>query len=365
MDKLSSAREIINNCDKEMAELFQKRMQAVQEVARVKKEKGIPVFDKEREQEVINKNTSLIDDISLRPYYINYLESVMDISKKYQYKILEGAKIAYSGVEGAFAYIASSKIFKSANLVSYPNFKSAYESVEKGECDSVVLPIENSFEGEVGQVSDLMFEGSLYVNGIYDLSVTHNLVGVKGATLNDIKTVISHPQALMQCKDFIQKHNLKTIGSENTALSAKEVFERNDKSIAAISSKECASLYDLDIIEGHINTSYTNTTRFAVFSKVQNENLKSKTPSFILLFTVNDEPGALSKAINIISKFGFNMNVLRSRPIKKTNWQYYFYTQSRGDILGSFGKMMLTELCEYASKVKVVGVFDNEEYLDD
>ena len=105
-------------------------------------------------------------------------------------------KIAYSGIEGAFAHIAARRIFPEQELQSYGDFRSAYEAVEKGECDYAVLPIENSYAGEVGQVTDLMFQGSLFVNGVYTLNVLQNLLGVKGARLEGIRKAVSHPQAL-------------------------------------------------------------------------------------------------------------------------------------------------------------------------
>ena len=115
-------------------------------------------------------------------------------------------KIAYSGIEGAFAYIAAQRIFPGQELLSFGDFRSAYEAVEKGDCDYAVLPIENSYAGEVGQVTDLMFQGGLFVNGVYTLNVLQNLLGVKGASLESVRKVISHPQALEQSGDFIAAH---------------------------------------------------------------------------------------------------------------------------------------------------------------
>ena len=132
----------------------------------------------------------------------------MDANQK-SYEVF--MKIAYSGIKGAFAHIAAKRIFPGDELVSFGDFRSAYEAVEKGECDYAVLPIENSYAGEVAQVNDLMFQGSLVLNGVYTLNVQQNLLGLPGAGLSDIKQVISHPQALEQCSDFIQEYQLETI----------------------------------------------------------------------------------------------------------------------------------------------------------
>ena len=162
-------------------------------------------------------------------------------------------KIAYSGIEGSFASIAAEKIFPDGTLVPCKSFKEAYDIVESGECDAAVLPIENSFAGEVGQVTDLMYEGNLYVNGVYPLRVSQNLLGVKGSTLSDIKKVISHPQALEQCLEYLDAHNIETEQSTNTARAALAVAQKGDKSVGAIASKKTASLYGLDVIEQDIN----------------------------------------------------------------------------------------------------------------
>ena len=363
MDKLQTAREIINRADKEMAKLFCERMEAAKLVAEHKKEIGMPILDAKREAEVIEKNSQLVENEELKAFYVNFIKSVMDVSKSYQHKLLEGARIAYSGVEGAFAHIAAKRIFPDGNLMSCGSFEEAYNSVVCGKCDCAVLPVENSYAGEVAQVTDLMFEGSLYVNGIYDLQIVHNLLGTKDAEMSDITTVVSHPQALGQCSEYIRNKSFTSVQASNTAMAAQKVSTDNDKTVAAIASKETAKLYGLKVLDHHINTSNTNTTRFAVFSRV--ENTAPALSDFILLFTVNNEAGALAKAINIIGKYGFNMKALRSRPIKDVNWQYYFYVEAEGDIAGKIGEVMISELSECCDKVKVAGRFSGETILSD
>ena len=190
MDKLNKAREIIGEADKEIAVLFEKRMAAVKEVAEYKRERGLPVFDGAREDFLINKNLEYIENEEIKDFYVSFMKGTMDISKRYQHRILEGANVAYSGVEGAFAHIAAGRIFPDGKRISYPDFKAAYEAVEKGECDCAVLPIENSRAGEVGQVIDLIFSGSLYVNGLYSLDIRHNLIGLSDASEKDIRKEI-------------------------------------------------------------------------------------------------------------------------------------------------------------------------------
>ena len=362
MDKLGEARRQINDIDAQMAALFAQRMEAVRLVAEHKQEHGLPVFDAQREAQVIETNSKRIADDEIRSYYVNFLKSTLKLSRQYQHKLISGMKVAYSGVEGAFAHIAAERIFPDGHKVPYSDFESAYNAVARGDCDCVVLPIENSYAGEVGQVLDLMYAGSLYINGVYDLSVSQNLLGIPGATLADVREVISHQQALMQCHDFIKEHNMETLQATNTAIAAQKVAEMQDKSVAAIASKETADLYGLCILEKDINGSNFNTTRFAVFSRAENMD-KAPDHNFLLLFTVSHEAGALAKAIQVIGEHGFNMKVLRSRPVKDSNWEYYFYVEAEGNVNGADGQKMLSALRGYCDRLKVVGNYSAQMTL--
>ena len=205
-----------------------------------------------------------------------------------------------------------------------------------------------------------MFSGTLFVNGMYDLAVTHDLLGLEGATIKDIRTVVSHPQALSQCAAFIEDHGLKQADYSNTALAAEHVKEQNDKSIAAIGSAESAKLFGLDVIARSINDDRTNTTRFAVFSRADTRDANhGGKPYFSLLFTVRDEAGSLAQALNIIGSHGFNMRTLRSRPMKELLWHYYFYVEAGGDIYGQEGQECFKELQSCCDKIKIVGSYTN------
>ena len=354
-NKLEEARKIINEVDAEMAELFIKRMKAAELVFEHKKEFGLPILDEKRENEVIAKNSALVTDEVLKGYYIDFLKHLMSVSRAYQYRMQNGLKVAYSGVKGAFAHIAASRIFPDGNHVAHSDFKSAYDAVVNGECDVVVLPIENSYAGEVGQTVDLIFSGTLFINGIYELNIHQNLLGLPEASVEDIKTVVSHPQALSQCRDYIEMRGLATEEVNNTAVAAKKVAEGKDPSVGAIASVETAELYGLKIIEANINKSGENTTRFAVLSKVKVGNPSFK--STVLTFTVKHEAGSLANAIGIIGKYGYNMTALHSRPMRKHSWQYYFYVEIDGSVDTENGTPMLEELKTVCDQLKVVGTF--------
>ena len=267
-------------------------------------------------------------------------------------------KIAYSGIEGSFAAMAVGGIFPDAEKVSCRTFREAYDSVNSGATDAAVLPIENSYAGEVGQVSDLMFHGGLEV------------LGVEGSSVESIKTVISHPQALEQCGEYIAHHGFETIPYENTARAAKEVADRADVTVGAIASSETAKLYGLNLIQYDINESSQNVTRFAVFARKDGSSAEDgaqkvrQTPkNTIMIFTIRDFAGALARAISIIGKHNYNMRVIRSRPVKDVNWQYYFYTEIEGVLDSEEGWRMLEQLKTACEKIKVIGTYKPDERI--
>lgn len=361
INKLQNARKKISEIDEKMAKLFCERMKAAEPIAEYKREHALPLLDPIREEELIRKNLKLInnEDDTLKEYYVSFLKNVMDISKQYQGRLNNGMKIAYSGTEGAFACIASGKIFPDSTLIPYPDFSFAYNAVASGECDAAVIPFENSSAGEVGQAWDLIFSGSLYINGMYELAVHHDLMALPGAALSEIKEVVSHPQALGQCSEFIHKHGMKTKNFVNTAKAAEFVAASGDKTIAAIASAEAAEKYGLEILADGINETKNNTTRFAVLSRAKNKYTSNQNMDcrFILMFTVRNEAGSLARAVDIIGRYGFNMVSLRSRPMKQLLWQYYFCIEAEGSIDSESGKKMLEELSVACDKLKLVGSF--------
>jgi len=167
--------------------------------------------------------------------------------------------------------------------------------------------------------------------------------------------VTSHPQALAQCHEYIKMKGFDTEGANNTAVAAKMVADLKDKSFGAIASVETAEIYGLDVLEANINKSGENTTRFAVLSKVQANS--PALSSSVLMFTVKHEAGSLANAISIIGKYGYNMTALRSRPLKKHSWQYYFYVEIAGTVDTENGRQMMDELSKVCDRLKVAGTF--------
>lgn len=363
MNQLEQARREIDSIDKEMAGCFERRMRAVYDVAMYKKAHFLPVFDAGREEAVIERNSMYITDKTIRSLYVLFQKELMSLSRDYQETVMGNLRVAYSGAEGAYAHKAAKRIFPEMNYIPYAGFDAAYKAVEQGECSCAVLPIENSVAGEVGGTLDLIYSGSLYINGIYELKVSHDLLGVKGAKLSDITGVISHPQALEQCRKFIEKNHYSEGVATSTASAAQQVAQTGDIHTAAIAGKKTAELYGLEILARSINDIPSNTTRFAVLSRAYNP-AQTKDSLFYLAFTVNHEAGALAKAINIIADNGFNMQSIKSRSMRDTLWQYVFFTEIQGNPDGEQGKKMLGELNKICNDVKILGTFGERVPLE-
>jgi len=360
MSELDAARADIVRIDEEMARLFEKRMQAVEQIAAYKKETGLPIRDQAREEALISRGRALIQNPAYEGPYVEFLQHMMNVSSRYQETVIHGRTVAFCGVEGAYAHIAARKLFPEATCRGYGAFEEAYRAVESGECDCAVLPLENSYAGEVGTVMDLLFTGSLFINQVLDLPIRHGLMACPGAELSGIKTVCSHGQALRQCAAFIHSHGWEAMEFSNTAVAAKHVRELNDPSVAAIASEETAELYGLTLLEGRINDAANNTTRFAVLSRSQNRPARTglkDNAGFILLFTVQNKAGALAQTLNIIGAHGYNMKNLRSRPMKDLQWNYYFYIEAEGNVANENGDLLMRELGALCARLKLVGIY--------
>ena len=337
---IAEARKNIDRIDREMAELFAERMQAAAVVAAYKEEHGLPVEDKAREAEMIARNTERLPP-AYRPYYRNFLVGTITESKRYQRLLVSGLRVAYSGVEGAFAHVATMRIFgEPGEKVACPDFATAYRSVESGACHCAVLPIENSYAGDVGQVMDLAWRGSLTISGIYDLPLSQCLLAKPGVTLAEVREVVSHPQALAQCQPYLRRQGWIQTTAVNTA-----------------------DLYGLQVLENDINEQKSNTTRFAVFSPAACE-IKPSDNHFVLLFSCKNQPGALGDAISVISRHDYNLKCLKSHPTGVENWAYYFYAEGEGNLGTEAGQTMRRELERVCNSVRVLGSFSGERMLN-
>ena len=353
MDQLKQARAAINAIDEKMAALFEARMQAVEDVLAYKLAHHLPVLDESREQEVLERNCALLQNQDLREYYAQYQKALMEVSKRYQRAQLYHDTVGYQGIEGAFSYIATTHLFPEEKKVAYQTFAEVFRAVANKVIAYGVIPFENSYTGEVGEVLDLLFEYDVHIVGSYDLAIDQYLLGVPGATIADIKQIYSHHQAISQCQEYLNRLQVEVVPYANTALAAKYVSEANDKTKAAIASAETAGLFGLAILAGKINTSAQNTTRFMVIAAEE----KLDGNRFNLLFTVGHNAGQLANVMGIIGEFGFNLESIKSRPLRHLPWQYYFYVEVIGQLDDPHTQALLAKLRQTCDSLKVLGSY--------
>ncbi len=353
MDKLSQARMKINDIDARIAPLFEERMRAVEEVIAYKLENGLPIFDAAREDAVIERNLSRIEKEAYRPYYADFLRDVMRVSKQYQRSLVSAGTVVYQGAEGAYAFIALKKLFPHQTARSYETWEDVFAAVENGDAACGVVPFENSYTGEVGEVLDLLYRHGIYIREIYDLPIRHYLLAVPGASLSEIRQVYSHPQALSQCRAFLEPYRFEQIPYLNTAVAAEYVAKSKDRTKAAIASKETAELYGLQVLKENINTSKENTTRFIVISREPGRSGNR----FSLLFTLRHDAGQLAAVMQVIAQNGFNMECIRSKSMRDLPWQYYFYVEIVGDAASEEAKAMIRQIEPLCTRLKILGAY--------
>ena len=239
--------------------------------------------------------------------------------------------IAYPGTVGSFSHGAAQAAFPQDECRAYATFPEAARAVVDGQADYALLPVENSFAGAVLSTYKLLEELPLHIVGETMKAVRHHLLGVPGATLADVRTVASHPQAIAQCDAFLQTlPGVQIIPSGNTAISAREVAAAGDKSSAAIASMEAAREYGLVPLAENIQTSDKNTTRFFILSA--NPVPLAAPEKATVVFTVNNEVGALVKVLTSFAESGLNMSRIESRPIPDTPFRYFFSADFEGEM---------------------------------
>ena len=358
MDLLQQARAEIDDIDAQLAALFERRMHAVEKVARYKAETGKAVYDPAREQALLQAGAARVQEEALRPYYTAFLREAMAISRAYQHAILGQNAAAYQGVQGAWSHIALRSLFPFAKAKNCATWQEVFEAVEQGNAKFGVLPFENSNAGDVSTVLDLLYaHPELVVSQMCDLPIRQDLLALPGAKLEDIRTVVSHQQALAQSSVFLRTHGAATRVWGNTADAARYVAEQGDKTLAAIASAETARLYGLQILAAGVNEDGDNTTRFIVIERGEPAAVYEGA-RMALLFTVDHKPGKLAQVIQLIGEQGFNMECIKSRPLPHVPFEYYFYVQLVCPPQADRSAALLQILQGVCRTVRVLGVFD-------
>ena len=374
---LGEIRERIDKLDRQLVELLEERLYIVQEVAQFKKNTGKKIFDEEREKEVVKKNLERVKNKELNHYIELILKDIMNSSKEYQkFKIgistkyvndleLENKKLGYTGVPGSYAYEVLMNLLKNnknsnfsnieenKNIFHFDSHKDLVEAVHTNQIDLAILPIENSIVGEVRDSIDLINTKNIYIIGEVRHKISHNLLGVKGSKIEDIKNVYSHDQAFMQCSEFLSKQEWHLNRMTNTAISGKYIESKNQKENACIANMKTKEMYDLELLKQNINNEEENYTRFFVIS---NESIVIDGSDKISIVTsAKNESGALIELLQIFYKYGLNMVNLKSRPRVNKPWEYYFYIDFEGNMADENVKMALEEMREKSNYLQILG----------
>lgn len=262
--------------------------------------------------------------------------------------------VCYQGLPYSYSQCVAKSLFNDKNLVCKETFEDVFKDVFDGTADVGVVPVENTTAGYVNEVYDLLLKYDLYINYNYVKKVDHCLAGTMDASIHDIKEVHSHPQALMQCSEYIKKHRFIVENELNTAVAAKNTAQMNNKSIACICSEEAAHNYGLKILDSCINPN-ENYTRFAAISR--NLTTKEEQDRVSIVFSVPHEVGTLSNVLSQFARYNINLCYIYSRPDLGSPWKYLFYLDFEGNILEPNIKSILNELKNELPFLKILGSF--------
>ncbi len=362
---LKEIRNRIDDIDTELVRLFKERMEVVSDVAAYKRANGLPVLNAQRERDIIARVTDGLDD-EMAAYMKTWFTTMFEVSRSYQnhtnnpaaktVKLIEeallpadvlfpkSAVVACQGVEGANSQIACDKLFDRPKIMYMSSFDSVFTAVDKGLCKYGILPIENSLHGSVVGVYDLMKKYSFHIVRSVKVKIDHMLMAPIGTELKDIKEIYSHEQALAQCSEYLSSLGVKIIPCENTAVAAKMVAESGRKDVAAISSKNCAELYNLTILSDKIQNSENNYTRFICISKEL--EIYPGANKISVMFTVPHRPGSLYAMISKFSVLGVNLTKLESRPIPGRDFEFIFYVDFDASVYSKEIKALIAALEE-------------------
>ena len=273
-------------------------------------------------------------------------------------------KIAIQGELGAYSHIAVENLFKDVEIKTCTTFEETFKQAYNDPSCKIVIPIENSLAGRVADIHYLLPKYKLQIHGEYFLNVEHNLLCKPEATLQDIKSVRSHAQAISQCQNIINKKNFKSIISADTAGSAKELSEGNDKSIAAIASELSAKIYKLKILEKNIEDEKGNVTRFLIMGKNIEQPEFTNKKNFITscIFRVKSEPSALYKCLGGFATNQVNLTKLESFSVKNTFDQANFYLDIEGHLEQTGVKKALEELGFHTETLNILGVYESSTF---
>jgi len=379
MENLKKYREEIDLIDDKIVELYSKRMELAKNIGLEKNKLQTSVIDSTREKNIINRVTSKVDD-EIKVYTKQVFNTLFDTSKAYQNsyvnknseiknQIIEAlsktskfptsANVACQGVPGAYSSIAAERLFEISDITYFKDFNGVFSAIERGFCDYGILPVENSTAGIVNSVYDLMKKHDFYIVKTIALRIQHSLLAKPGVKLENIKEVVSHEQAITQCKELLNKLNVKITIVENTATAAKMVSELDRDDICAISSKECADIYGLKVLKSNIQDAENNVTRFICISKEM--KIFEDANKISLILNIPHVKGSLNKILTRFSTLNLNLTKLESRPLPNTDFEFAFYFDFEGNVNDIAIQNLLSDLQNESDSFTFLGYYKEEK----
>lgn len=364
----------LDGIDTQIEKLFEERMRLCADVAEYKIETGKAVYDAKREQEKIETLTGMAEGDFNKQAVGELFLQMMTLSRRYQYQTMAGRtglmdlgfekvkkldtagkRIAFQGLEGAYGHAAALQYFgKAADIHHVRRFEDLMIEVKEGRADYSVLPIENSSAGAVTDNYDLLLKYNNYIVAETFVPVNHFLLGTQDASIEDIRRVYAHPQALMQSSDFLNgRESWQQLSMENNAVAAKKIRDENDRTQAAVASEIAGEIYGLKPLATSINNSKENTTRFLILSAepVYREDAEKISICFEL-------PHKIGTLYNILGNFIFNhvnMRMIESRPVPGRNWEYRFFVDIEGNLENPGVMNALYGISQEAKNMRILG----------
>ena len=342
------ARKMIDLIDRRIMALLRQRMELALRIGRLKK----AVYEPEREQQVIGNVRSRSGILVGADFSESLFRKIMEESIRLQNG---GLKLtAFQGEHGAYSEMAALAHDPSAVPIPLQEFRDVFEEIASGRVDLGIVPVENSLEGAVTEVNDLLADSELSIYGEITLPISHCLLARRGTDHRDIRVVCSHPQALAQCRGYVARHKLEARPFYDTAGAAKMLSEEKHDGMAVIAGALCADLYNLEILEENIGDHESNATRFLILSRNRSATPGDKCS---IVFSIANEAGALSSIISIFSGAGINLTRIESRPERDLLGRYRFFLDLQGSDEDELVKEALMQVREKTTACKFLGCY--------
>jgi chorismate mutase/prephenate dehydratase len=366
--ELASLRDRIEAIDRQIIALLAQRLEVVEDVVAAKLEQASPFRDRAREDSLLARLRALAADAGLDPHQIERMYRViMDMSVAHQERAVRERsdaplRIAYQGVEGSYSHLTAQRRYAGreggALLTGCDTFRGAADAVLAGAVDLALLPIENTTAGSINETYDLLAGTGLHITGEVVSAIEHCLLALPGVAIDDLRVVISHPQALAQCADFFARHPHLTARPElDTAGSARRVAAANDRTLAAIASSAAARTYGLAILGQGIQSAAGNATRFVEISPRPAPIPEGANAKTSLLLALADRPGALGEILLRFAARNLSLTKLESRPIPEAPFTYRFYIDVLGHAASAPFLTVLDELRALTTELRVLGTY--------